>query len=167
MRVLEVLSSHTAAMTGAQTDRMTRDDGWRLLSTGRHLERLGFLAQVLACAFETGAVHDEAGYEAVVALFDSTITFHARYQQRHDLPALLDLLVLDQDNPRSLAWVAKTLRSRLARLEGIASAEPAPAKAGVPGIALTVPDPDAWTLDALCGDAQLLATLQQLSLIHI
>src|SRR5207253_10041749 len=31
MRVLEVLSSHTAAMTGAQTDRMTRDDGWRLL----------------------------------------------------------------------------------------------------------------------------------------
>nr|WP_239027357.1 circularly permuted type 2 ATP-grasp protein [Ramlibacter algicola] len=161
LRLLEAVLGHTAAMTGAQTDRMTRDDGWRLLSTGRHLERLGFLAGALAASLETGAVHEASGSEAVVALFDSTITFHARYQQRHDLPALLDLLVLDQDNPRSLAWVTKTLRGRLARLEGIAPAEPAPAKAGVPGIALTVPDPEAWTLEALCDETQLLATLQQ------
>ena len=40
---------------------MTRDDGWRLLSTGRHVERLGFLAQALSSAFETGAVFDEGG----------------------------------------------------------------------------------------------------------
>jgi uncharacterized circularly permuted ATP-grasp superfamily protein/uncharacterized alpha-E superfamily protein len=160
MRVLEVLSSHTAAMTGAQTDRMTRDDGWRLLSTGRHLERLGFLAHCLSCAFRTGAVHDEAGYEAVVALFDSTITFHAQYQQRHDIPALVDLLVLDPDNPRSLGWVAQTLRGRLARL---ANSPP-----GVmPFIAMTVPDPKRWTLDSLCerdGEgrhARLLEVLQQ------
>lgn len=160
MRVLEVLSSHTAAMTGAQTDRMTRDDGWRLLSAGRHLERLGFLAQALVSAFETGAIHDEAGYEAVVALFDSTITFHAQYQQRHDIPALVDLLVLDRDNPRSLGWVAQTLRGRLARLAG--------SPAGViPVMAMTVPDPQRWTLEALCErDAQgrhtrLLEVLQQ------
>ncbi|TFZ05787.1 A circularly permuted ATPgrasp family protein [Ramlibacter henchirensis] len=143
MLVLETLSGHTAAMTGAQTDRMMRDDGWRLLSTGRHLERLGFLASALAAAFETGAVHNEGGYEAVVALFDSTITFHAQYQQRHDVPALLDLLVIDRDNPRSLAWVAQTLRGRLARLEGSAPGQ-------VPGIALTVPDPQGWSLEALC-----------------
>jgi uncharacterized alpha-E superfamily protein len=78
-----------------------------------------------------------------VALFDSTITFHAQYQQRHDIPALLDLLVLDRDNPRSLGWVAQTLRGRLARL--------ANAPAGVmPEFALLVPDPHAWTLEALC-----------------
>lgn len=143
LRVLEVLSGHTAAMTGAQTDRMTRDDGWRLLSTGRHLERLGFLAQALAAAFQTGAVHDEAGYEAVVALFDSTITFHAQYQQRHDIPALVDLLVLDRDNPRSLGWVAQTLRGRLARLAG--------SPPGVmPVMAMPVPDPQRWSLEALC-----------------
>ena len=57
---------------------------------------------------------DEGGFEALVALFDSTITFHAQYQQRHDIAALLDLLVLDRDNPRSLGWVAQTLRGRLA-----------------------------------------------------
>ena len=143
LRVLEALSSQTAAMTGAQTDRMMRDDGWRLLSVGRHLERLGFLSSALACAFETGAVHHEGGYEAVVALFDSTITFHAQYQQRHDIAPLLDLLVIDRDNPRSLAWVAQTLRGRLARLEGSAPGQ-------VPGIALAVPDPQAWTLEVLC-----------------
>ncbi|RZI96537.1 MAG: A circularly permuted ATPgrasp family protein, partial [Rubrivivax sp.] len=32
IRLLETTSGHLAAMTGAQTDRMTRDDGWRLLS---------------------------------------------------------------------------------------------------------------------------------------
>ncbi|HVE54863.1 MAG TPA: circularly permuted type 2 ATP-grasp protein, partial [Ramlibacter sp.] len=160
VRVLEMLSQHTAAMTGAQTDRMTRDDGWRLLSTGRHLERMGFLAQAMASAFESGAVHDEGGFEAVVALFDSTITFHAQYQQRHDIPALLDLLVLDRDNPRSLGWVTQTLRGRLARLAG--------SPAGVmPVMAMPVPDPQFWTLEALCArdeegrHAALLELLQQ------
>lgn len=143
LRVLEALSAHTAAMTGAQTDRMTRDDGWRLLSTGRHLERLGFLAQALASAFESGAIADEGGFEAVVSLFDSTITFHAQYQQRHDVAALVDLLVIDRDNPRSLGWVAQTLRGRLAKL--------ANSPAGVvPVMAMCVPDPQRWSLDALC-----------------
>ena len=143
LRSLENLLGHTAAMTGAQTDRMTRDDGWRLLSSGRHLERLGFLASALAHAFETGAAFDEGGFEALIALFDSTITFHAQYQQRHDIPALLELLVLDRDNPRSLGWVAQTLRGRLAKLAGSA-----PGK--MPEIALTVPDPQEWSLEAIC-----------------
>ncbi|RYF38099.1 MAG: alpha-E domain-containing protein, partial [Comamonadaceae bacterium] len=158
LRVLEQLSSHTAAMTGAQTDRMTRDDGWRLLSSGRHLERLGFLASALGWGFETGAVFDEGGFEALVALFDSTITFHAQYQQRHDIPALLDLLVLDRDNPRSLGWVAQTLRGRLAKLAGSAPGE-------VPEIALTVPDPQQWTLEAMCardGEGRYTALLELL-----
>jgi uncharacterized circularly permuted ATP-grasp superfamily protein/uncharacterized alpha-E superfamily protein len=158
LRVLEGLSGHTAAMTGAQTDRMTRDDGWRLLSTGRHLERLGFLAQALACGFETGALFDEGGFEAVVALFDSTITFHAQYQQRHDIPALVDLLVLDRDNPRSLGWVAQTLRGRLAKLAGSAPGV-------VPVMAMCVPDPQDWTLEALCerdADGRLTALMELL-----
>ena len=143
VRVLEKLSDSTAAMTGAQTDRMTRDDGWRLLSTGRHLERLAFLAQALLAGFSTGALHDEGGFEAIVALFDSTITFHAQYQQRHDIAPLVDLLVLDRDNPRSLGWVAQTLRGRLARLAGSAAGE-------LPALAQCIPDPSRWTLEALC-----------------
>lgn len=142
IRVLESLSVATAAMTGAQTDRMTRDDGWRLLSIGRHLERLGFLADSMGAAFDTGAMQDSDGYEALVALFDSTITFHAQYQRRHDLPPLLDLLVIDRDNPRSLGWVTQTLRGRLARLAGSAAGE-------LPAMALELPDPSTWDLETL------------------
>ena len=118
LRALDAASSYLAAITGAQTDRMMRDDGWRLLSIGRHIERLATLSGALACAFETKAVFDNSGFSALVALFDSTITFHAQYQQRRDLPALLDLLVQDQDNPRSLSWVIKTMQARLLKLAG-------------------------------------------------
>lgn len=149
LRVLEVLSGHMAAMTGAQTDRMMRDDGWRLLSIGRHLERLGFLAGALNNGFATGAVHDEAGFDAVVALFDSTITFRAQYQLRHDVPALLDLLVLDSDNPRSLSWVATTLRARLAKLERHTQDADAPLLHGTRADSALF-DPADVTLGGLC-----------------
>ena len=118
LRILDSTSSDLAAITGAQTDRMMRDDGWRLLSIGRQIERLGTLSNAMALGFETGAVFDDQGFAAVVAMFDSTITFHAQYQQRRDLDALLDLLVLSQDNPRSLSWVIKSVTNRLLKLPG-------------------------------------------------
>ncbi len=98
LRILKSASTAMAAITGAQTDRMTRDDGWRLLSVGRHIERLGFLANALVRGFEAGSVLDDGGFEAMVALFDSTITFHAQFQQSRELAALVDLIVLDRDN---------------------------------------------------------------------
>ncbi len=143
LRVLESASSHLAAITGAQTDRMTRDDGWRLLSIGRQIERLCFLAPALASSFASGAVQDDGGFEALIALFDSTITFHAQYQQSREVPALLDLLVMDRDNPRSLSWVAQTLRGRLTKLAGNPTGEP-------DALARMAPDPESWRLEALC-----------------
>jgi uncharacterized circularly permuted ATP-grasp superfamily protein/uncharacterized alpha-E superfamily protein len=143
LQVLKNTSDHMAAITGAQTDRMTRDDGWRLLSIGRHIERLAFLASALARGIETGSVHTDGGFDAMIALFDSTITFHAQYQQSRDMAALIDLLVLDRDNPRSLAWVTHTLRGRLSKLAG---SEPDVLCA----MSLRVPDPKTWRLEALC-----------------
>ncbi len=143
LRVLDTASGHMAAITGAQTDRMTRDDGWRLLSIGRLIERLCVLIPALASGFETRAVHDSGGFEALVALFDSTITFHAQYQQSREVAALLDLLVLDRDNPRSLGWVAQTLRGRLAKLAGSAPDALDP-------LAQQLPDPAQWDLARLC-----------------
>ena len=95
---------------------MTRDDGWRLLSIGRHIERLGFLSQALSRALNCGSLATDSGFDAMVELFDNAITFHAQFQQSRDMAALIDLLVLDRDNPRSVAWVAHTLRGRLAKL---------------------------------------------------
>ena len=153
LRTLKHCSERMAAITGAQTDRMTRDDGWRLLSIGRHIERLGFLASSLDTALEPGMLDTEGGFEAMLTLFDSSITFHAQYQQSRQLAALLDLLVLDRDNPRSLAWVAQTLRGRLARL---AESQPDDSRK----LAGIVPDPQGWTLTQLCQPHTLQSALQ-------
>ncbi|MEO7939873.1 MAG: circularly permuted type 2 ATP-grasp protein [Burkholderiaceae bacterium] len=139
---LRVAGRHMAAITGAQTDRMTRDDGWRLLSIGRHVERLGFLASALKEGLAAGSLDDDAGFEAMVALFDSSISFHAQFQQDREMLALIDLLVLNRDNPRSLSWVAHTLRGRLAKLALCEPSELSP-------MSLQVPDPARWDLAQL------------------
>jgi uncharacterized alpha-E superfamily protein len=123
---------------------MTRDDGWRLLSIGRHIERLAFLSQALSRALTCGSLATDSGFDAMVELFDNAITFHAQFQQSRDMAALIDLLVLDRDNPRSVAWVAHTLRGRLAKLAG---SDPQ----SLSELALKVPNPNVWGLVQLCG----------------
>jgi uncharacterized alpha-E superfamily protein len=156
LKMLKSSSEHLAAITGAQTDRMTRDDGWRLLSIGRHTERLGFLASALVRGFATGSVHTAPGFDAMLALFDSTITFHAQYQQSRDLVALINLLVLDSDNPRSMAWVTQTLRGRLSKL---ANSQVEVNSA----LHLKIPEPSAWSLAQLCETQANLIEPSQLS----
>ncbi|MDN3922277.1 circularly permuted type 2 ATP-grasp protein [Roseateles violae] len=114
--VLARADTHLAAITGAQTDRMTRDDGWRLLSVGRQIERLDFLSNVLIEGFGEGLQQHDDGFALMLGLFDSTITYRAQFQGRREVPPLLQLLVRDSDNPRSLAWVASTLRGRFLKL---------------------------------------------------
>lgn len=147
LQALDAASSALAAITGAQTDRMTRDDGWQLLSIGRHVERLGFLSSALDLAIEVGAFDaaevDEPNFAALLALFDSTITFQAQYQQSRELAPLIELLVLDNDNPRSLAWVARTLRGRLSKLADTPMGQP-------DALAQLLPDITQKELKALC-----------------
>jgi len=167
MRGLEQLTEVLSAITGAQTDRMTRDDGWRLLSIGRHIERLTLLGEALSLAFQTGAVHSDSGFNLLLALFDSTITYRALYQKRLEVPPLLDLLMLDRENPRALGWVAQTLRARMAKLPdtwgGLADASP-PAEpraaqtdvlsADKKALLALAPNPDDWHLPELCTHTQ-------------
>ena len=158
MQALDAASSALAAITGAQTDRMTRDDGWQLLSIGRHVERLGFLASALDLAVDVGAFdnmdetvdaadENSSHYTALLALFDSTITFQAQYQQSRELAPLIELLLQDNDNPRSLAWVSRTLRGRLSKLADTPIGKP-------DALALLVPDLKQTDLDQLCSRSE-------------
>ena len=142
-------------MTGAQVDRMTRDDGWKLLIIGRLTERLDYLSKALSLAFACDAVNEPGSFEALLVLFDSTITFHAHYQQSRDVVALLELLVLNPENPRSLRWVTDSLRSQIHELT----------QAGDHPTMLTnqwVPDLSALKLDTLCHNNQALPALLDL-----
>ncbi|MBV5298523.1 MAG: circularly permuted type 2 ATP-grasp protein [Rhodoferax sp.] len=143
LQILKDTGEHMAAITGAQTDRMTRDDGWRLLSIGRHIERLAFLSSSLSRALSCNSLESDGGFDAMIELFDNAITFHAQFQQSRDMAALIDLLVIDSDNPRSISWVAHTLRGRLAKLAGSEPAE-------LGALSIKVPNPNAWGLAQLC-----------------
>ena len=149
-RLLADTSQMLAALTGAQTDRMSRDDGWRLLSIGRHIERLAFLSDALSEAVQLGLMGEQAGFDAVLDLFDSTIGFHAQYQQSRTPQALVDLLVTHSDNPRSLGWVAHTLRSRLRRMGELADGATLPLAERVPQLTGLAPDA-LWPLSFKAG----------------
>ncbi len=120
MPMLQRLAEQLAAVTGAQTDRMTRDHGWRLLSVGRLVERLAGMAGSMSRLI--GAIDPRGGSEVatelLLDLFDSTITFRARYQRHEDLLALVDLLVLDDTNPRAFAGTLRRLRTEVGKLPG-------------------------------------------------
>ncbi len=139
---LAQIATVLAAITGAQTDHMTRDDGWRLLSVGRQIERLDTLSHALGLGFEHGLHESEDGFALLLGLFDSVITYRAQFQNRREVLPLLQLLVFDTDNPRSLAWVARTLRDRLCKA---ARHDAAWAQA----VAAAAPMPEAWSLEAL------------------
>lgn len=136
-----------AAITGSQSDRMTRDDGWRLLSCGRHLERLGFLCTALEMAVECQILNnldkDISGFNALLTIFDSTITYQAQFQELRGIGPLLMLLIKDADNPRSVGWVSNALKGRLSKLAGCAPDE-------LTAMASIVPNQTDWSLEQLC-----------------
>jgi uncharacterized alpha-E superfamily protein len=116
LRALDDLAVQLAAVTGAQSDRMTRDHGWRLLAIGRHVERLVSHATQFGVLLREGALAEAEGNALLLELYDSTITFRARYQRHQDLLALVDLLVLDDNNPRAWACILRRLRAELRKL---------------------------------------------------
>jgi uncharacterized alpha-E superfamily protein len=116
LRGLKSLAMQLSAITGSQTDRMTRDDGWRLLTIGRQIERLSAMAGLLGALFRRNAVLGDSGFNMLLDLFDSKITYRAYYPGRQEVPALLNLLVQEPANPRSLACVLNVLRKEVARL---------------------------------------------------
>jgi uncharacterized alpha-E superfamily protein len=138
---LDRLALQLAAVTGTQTDRMTRDHGWRLLAVGRLLERLIGISGRFETFVAGGALGSAAGIDLLLELFDSAITFRARYQRHEDLLALTDLLVLDDSNPRAYAGVLRRLRTELRKLPGSPdSLQPLLALLPAQGAGLTLED---------------------------
>jgi uncharacterized circularly permuted ATP-grasp superfamily protein/uncharacterized alpha-E superfamily protein len=118
---LDRLVLQLAAATGAQTDRMTRDHGWRLLTVGRLLERLMAVTGRLERFAATRALCAAGGVDLLLELFDSAITFRARYQRHDDLLALTEMLVDDDTIPRAVAGVLRRLRTEWRKLPGDAA----------------------------------------------
>lgn len=101
-------------LAGFALDGMTRDPAWRFMSLGRRLERLQWLCAVLRQALEAGR---DAELNWLLELADSSITYRSRYMTRPEWLPVLDLLVCDESNPRSIAFQLRGMRDYLGRLE--------------------------------------------------
>ena len=106
-----------ASLSGFALDDMTRDDGWRFLMIGRHIERLQFFADSLAIFLRGAGARDQAALEWLLELGNSLITYRTRYLAAPQLIAVLDLLLLDPQNPHSLAFQLQMLERSLLQLD--------------------------------------------------
>ncbi len=101
-------------LSGFVLDGMTRGVDWRFLAMGRRIERLSTMAQALLVAIGEGRSHD---LDWLLDLADSGITYRSRYLAAPEWLPVLDMVVRDDANPRSLAFSARHLAADIARLE--------------------------------------------------
>jgi uncharacterized alpha-E superfamily protein len=113
MEILDNAITSLMSMAGFAMDGMTRDKGWRFLSSGRRIERLQFLCTVLERAL---VMHADSNLEWLLELSDSIVTYRSRYMSQPEWLRVLDLLVLDDSNPRSIMFQLKGLLKYLRKL---------------------------------------------------
>ena len=119
-------------LSGFVLDGMTRGIGWRFVSMGRRIERLSTMCSTLQVAMDEGRTHD---LDWLLDLADSSVTYRSRYLAAPEWLPVLDMVVRDVSNPRSIAFQVKGLGDFVGRLEAthgpFATALLAPARAAL------------------------------------
>jgi len=115
---LQAVMQSLLAMAGLGAESMVRDLGWRFMDAGRRVERSLLLLSLLRATVTTvrGTASDSLVLESVLATSESIITYRRRYRSQAQLETLLDLLILDPGNPRSLIFQLDHLAEDLAEI---------------------------------------------------
>ena len=105
-----------AAFTGLSTDSMTRGLAYRFLDMGQRVERAVTTAHLLRDTIITGEDNDSTLLEAVLEIADSSLTYRRRYLTHLEPHAVVDLLLADETNPRSVAFQLVAIDGHLSHL---------------------------------------------------
>jgi uncharacterized circularly permuted ATP-grasp superfamily protein/uncharacterized alpha-E superfamily protein len=100
------------------TASMIRDPAWHMIAVGRHLERALQVVHLLAATttVRRGLDVDREVLNAVLAAAESSVTHRRRYRGSVRPGGVLELLLTDRDNPRSLAFALAQVAEHLAGL---------------------------------------------------
>jgi len=118
---MDHLITTLCAFSGLVMENMTRGNGWLFLDIGRRLERSLLLISTLRTAFSVSH-SDGMETQLVESLLDSsdnTICYRQHYRSYFELPSFLELLLLDPNNPRSLAYQISSLQAHVTKLPRI------------------------------------------------
>jgi uncharacterized circularly permuted ATP-grasp superfamily protein/uncharacterized alpha-E superfamily protein len=114
-----------SAFAGLALESMTRGMGWRFMDMGRRLERADYTITLLQSLFFPGENTVPSGkrsrshdLEALLEVADSTITYHTRYRTILQKEPIVDLLLLDELNPRSAGFQMTRLSEHVETLPG-------------------------------------------------
>lgn len=117
--MLELLN-HTiitlAAFSGLGVENMTRGPGWHCLDMGRRLERALYTARLLRSLLVDVGDHAETVLETLLEIADSSMTYRSRYLTTLQCAPVLDLVLLDDTNPRSVIYQCVALAEHVEHL---------------------------------------------------
>src|SRR5450830_549259 len=111
--ILDETTASLVTLSGFTLDGMTRDQGWRFMSIGRRIERLQFLCTLLSRALKMPA---ESNLDWVLELTDSIVTYRYRYSSQAEWLPMLDLILMDENNPNAMVFQLKGLVKYLAQI---------------------------------------------------
>lgn len=115
---LNRLILHLTALLGLNLESMTRDAGWRLLDSGRRIERAHFLLSVIRSFLVEArpTSEEQLVMETVLAASDSLVTYRKRYRTHPRIELVLELLLLERNNARSLLYQIQRLTQNIEAL---------------------------------------------------
>jgi uncharacterized alpha-E superfamily protein len=115
---LDQLIMAMMAFAGLNSESMTREQGWLLLDIGRRLERSTVFCNVLRMSLVSrhAAAVEHLLLEAVLSTTENIITYRRRFRSRLHLQTVLDQLLLDDTNPRSIIYQINRLQKHIANL---------------------------------------------------
>ena len=93
-----------SAFSGLAMESMTRGLGWRFMDMGRRMERGMNQCALIRVGLSGICNPSSSTLAAVLEVFDSIMTYRARYRTVFQPAPVLDLLILDDSNPKSLAF---------------------------------------------------------------
>jgi uncharacterized alpha-E superfamily protein len=112
---LDALVLELAAFGGMAMENMTRGHGWRFLETGRRVERALAMLTLCASSVELGA-GGEAVLTPLLEIGDSAMTYRRLHYAKPRVEPVLDLLLLNESNPRSVSFQLQAIGRQCAQL---------------------------------------------------
>jgi uncharacterized circularly permuted ATP-grasp superfamily protein/uncharacterized alpha-E superfamily protein len=105
-----------SAFSGLSMEDITRSHDWRFLDMGRRIERGVHTVDLVHSALVEKSSDERPVLEAVLEAADSSMTYRARYRSSLQAAPVIDLLFLDEINPRSAAFQAAEIDRHLSAL---------------------------------------------------
>ena len=100
------------------TASMIRDAGWHMIEVGRYLERAQQMCMLLTATTvgTAGTDVERAILEGVLMAAESSVTHRRRHRGDVRVTGVLELLLTDPENPRSVSFALAAVRGHLAAM---------------------------------------------------